>query len=269
VDLEPHKVLEASPRSAFSSAVTRDSHEEELLMLRWLPENISTFGGDVDHVISLIYHIVGFWFLLTEGMLLYAIIRYRRKPGERAAYVRGDRWSELAWVLIPAAIVLVLDLGIDVAGGPVWAKIKEQRPSTGVQVKVTGKQFNWEFTYPGPDGKFGTKDDLTMDNELHVPEGTNVLFTLTSRDVIHSFFIPTVRLKQDALPGRIIPGWFNAIKPGQYEIACAELCGFGHYNMRAFLNVHTPEDYKKWVDEHWPPSAATAGVTGAPAHQAG
>ncbi|HUI26028.1 MAG TPA: cytochrome c oxidase subunit II [Candidatus Kryptonia bacterium] len=229
-------------------------------MLSWFPENISTFGGDIDSVFSMIYYIVGFWFILTQCVLLYFLFRYRRRAGQRAVYNRGDRWSELAWVLIPVAIVLMLDLGIDVAGGPVWARIKEQQPAGGVEVLVTAKQFNWSFTYPGPDGKFGTDDDLAIENELHVPVGQNVHLTLQAKDVIHSFFIPNVRLKQDVLPGRTIKGWFNATKTGQFEIACAELCGFGHYNMRGFLVVHDPADYQKWVSEHWPSSATNAGV---------
>jgi cytochrome c oxidase subunit 2 len=248
------------PRFFKHTPSARKIQEKESLMLRWFPENISTFGGDIDRVFALIYYIVGFWFLLTEAALLYAILRYRRRPGRAASYFRGDRLSELAWVLVPVAIVLALDLGIDAASGPVWAHIKEQRPAGGVQVRVTGKQFNWEFTYPGPDDKFDTADDLTLENELHVPVGQNVQLTLGSKDVIHSFFIPNVRLKQDVLPGRTIKGWFNATKPGHYEIACAELCGFGHYNMRAFLNVHTPDDYQRWVHEKWP--ATAGGVAG-------
>ncbi|MFI5396137.1 MAG: cytochrome c oxidase subunit II [Candidatus Binatia bacterium] len=238
-------------------------------MLRWFPENISTFGGNIDSVFSMIYYIVGFWFLLTEGALLYFVLRYRRRPGQTAKYVRGDRFTELAWVLVPAAIVLALDLGIDAASGSVWARVKEHAPPGGVEVMVTGKQFNWNFTYPGPDGQFGTPDDITVENELHVPAGENVHLTLQSKDVIHSFFLPNVRLKQDVLPGRTIKGWFNATKPGQYEIACAELCGFGHYNMRAFLIVHDAEDYQRWVHEKWPATASGGPGQGAPAANQG
>ncbi len=238
-------------------------------MLGWFPENISTYGSDIDSVFALIYHVVGFWFLLTEGALFYFIIRYRRRAGRAAAYVRGDRWAELAWVLVPAAIVLALDLGIDAAGGPAWARVKEHAPPGGVEVHVAGKQFNWEFTYPGPDGKFGTADDLVLDNELHVPVGQNVHLVLRSMDVIHSFFIPNVRLKQDVLPGRTIKAWFNATKSGQYEIACAELCGFGHYNMRGFLTVHTADDYQRWLQERWPATAAAAQASAPTAATAG
>lgn len=227
-------------------------------MPSWLPETISTFGGDVDWVFSYIYYIVGFWFLLVEGIIIYAIFRYRRKDGQRASYIRGEQWSELAWVLVPVAIVVCLDISIDLVSAPVWERIKIERPDSGVVVKVRGKQFNWEFTYAGPDNKLGTEDDLTMDNELHVPVNQNILVQLESKDVIHGFFIPTVRIKQDVLPGRVIQGWFNPAKVGHYEIACTELCGFGHYNMRGFLEVHTPEEYQAWVQKQWPQAGGGA-----------
>ncbi|MEE9171716.1 MAG: hypothetical protein V3U41_02260 [candidate division NC10 bacterium] len=121
-----------------------------------------------------------------------------------------------------------------------------------VRVHVTGKQFNWEILYPGPDGRFGTADDLQVDNELHVPVGKIVRVTLKSKDVIHSFFLPNLRLKQDTMPGREIEAWFEATKPGVYEIPCAELCGFGHSGMLGHLTVHSAEDYEKWVNRTWP-----------------
>ena len=227
-------------------------------MLGWFPENISTYGGEIDSVFRLIYWIVGIWFVVAESAILFFVLRYRRRPERRAVYVRGDRWSELAWILVPTAIILVLDLGIDAASGPAWAHVKEQSPPGGVSVRVTAKQFNWEFTYPGPDGKFDTADDMTIDNALHVPVGQNVHLTLQSRDVIHSFFIPTVRLKQDVLPGRKINAWFNAIKTGEFEIPCAELCGFGHSGMLGALTVHTADDYQRWVNERWPTDSTSA-----------
>ena len=99
-------------------------------------------------------------------------------------------------------------------------------------------------------------DDVELGNELHVPVNQNILVDLTSKDVLHSFFLPVVRLKQDVVPGRTIRAWFNATVPGRYELPCAELCGFGHYTMRGFLIVHSPEDYAKWVAETWPAKAA-------------
>lgn len=223
-------------------------------MLDWFPKNVSTYGSDIDFVFYLIFYIVGFWFLLTEGAIIYFIIRYRRREGSRASPVQGERWEQAAWILVPAAIVLLLDLGIDFAGARAYARVKGEMPSSEVLVQVSGKQFNWNIIYPGPDGEFGTADDLKLENELNVPMGKVVHVILKSEDVIHSFFVPALRLKQDVLPGREITAWFEATEPGRYEIGCAELCGYGHYTMRGFLIVHTAEAYAKWVKGHWPSS---------------
>lgn len=213
----------------------------------WFPENISTYGGDVDRVFQLIYYIVGFWFVLAQVAIVYFIIRFRRRAGVPAVYIRGDRWRELAWILVPAAIVLVLDLGIDAAGARVWDTVKLHLPPGDVHLDVTAKQFEWMVTYPGVDGKLDTADDFTLNSLLHVPQGKDIRVTLRSQDVLHSFFLPNVRLKQDAVPGRAIDLWFNATKTGTYELACAELCGFGHYTMRGVFVVDTPEEYEQWV----------------------
>lgn len=225
-------------------------------MSNWFPENISTFGGDVDSIFYFIFYITAFWFVLTEGILLYFLFRYRRQPGQRATYITGEKFSQLAFLLIPLAIVFVLDIWIDLRGADVWARIKGKPPASDIVVRATGKQFNWEFTYAGPDGKFDTEDDLKLDNSLHIPVGRVIHVILTSQDVIHSFFLPHLRLKQDVVPGRQITAWFEATKPGEYEIPCAELCGFGHSGMKGTLYVHTPEDYQGWLKEQWPKSGA-------------
>lgn len=218
----------------------------------WFPENVSTFGGEVDSLFYLILYITGAWFLLTEGLILFFLIRYRRRASAKAAYLPGNTLRQAAWILVPCLIVLILDLWIDFRGAAVWARIKGKVPASDLMIQVTGKQFNWEIVYPGPDGKFGTEDDFQTENELHVPVGKVVRVVLKSKDVIHSFFLPHLRLKQDAVPGREIPAWFEATRPGQFEIPCAELCGFGHSGMNGQLIVHTPEEYQKWVKEHWP-----------------
>jgi len=145
-----------------------------------------------------------------------------------------------------------------------WANIRGQLPDTDFRVRVVGKQFNWMMHYPGLDGKLDTKDDVKMENILHVPTGKPVRVVLSSEDVIHSFFLPHVRLKQDAVPGRDIEVWFEIIdgtKPGRFDIPCAELCGFGHGNMLGTLVVHDPEDFQKWAAEKrvFPVSEAGAG----------
>jgi cytochrome c oxidase subunit 2 len=219
--------------------------------LGWLPENVSTYGADVDAVIALIWYNTIVWFVLTFGAIGLFLVLYRRRPGQRAAYVRGERLREALWILVPVAVVLVLDLWIDLRGAPVWAKVKLERPPAALSIQVTGKQFNWEVVYPGPDGTFGTADDKLFLDELHVPVNQPVRVVLRSKDVVHSFFLPNLRLKQDTVPGRAIEGWFQATKPGRYELPCAELCGFGHSGMKAYLHVHPQEEYARWVKEQW------------------
>ena len=220
--------------------------------MNWFPENVSTFGGDIDSLFYLILYITGAWFILTEGLIIFFLIRYRRRQGSKAAYLPGESLRQASWILVPCVAVLILDLWLDFRGTDVWAKIKRQVPPSDLVIQITGKQFNWEIVYPGPDGKFGTEDDLQIDNELHVPVGKVVHVVLKSKDVIHSFFLPHLRLKQDAVPGREIQAWFEATKPGQFEMPCAELCGFGHSGMNGQLIVHPQEEYEKWVQEHWP-----------------
>jgi cytochrome c oxidase subunit 2 len=228
-------------------------------MLRWLPESVSTYGGEIDSLLQFIYRHVAVWFVLTHVLILYFLVRFRRRPGRAAAYAPGSTLRQAAWVLVPTAIVFCLDIWIDLRGARVWNLIKGSPPPAGVEVEVTGRQFNWEMRYPGPDGVYDTADDLQMDNTLHVPVGRVVRVTLKSRDVVHSFFVPHLRIKQDALPGRSIHVWFEVTRPGEYEIVCAELCGFGHSGMSGRLVAHAPAAYDAWVAEQWPaPVAAGA-----------
>ena len=217
-------------------------------MMSWLPENVSTFGGEIDALFYLIYYITGAVFILVTVLMILFLILYRRREGRRATYSHGNTALEITWTVIPAIILLVLSF-MSVSS---WGRIKAHAPPADVQVQVTAKQFNWEILYPGPDGKFGTPDDHQIDNDLHVPVSKVVHVILKSKDVIHSFFLPNLRLKQDSLPGRDILVWFEATKSGKYELPCAELCGFGHSGMRGWLYVHAPDEYQKWLKENWP-----------------
>ena len=219
-----------------------------------IPENVSTYGADIDFLFRVIDWITTITFILVAGAMVVFLVKYRHREGRRATYTHGNTTLEILWTIVPAAILVIL-FGM---GQGTWARIKSEVPPSDVVVEVMGKQFNWEVTYPGPDGKFGTADDYKIDNEVHVPVNKNIKVILKARDVIHSFFLPNARLKQDTLPGREIVAWFNITKPGKYEIPCAELCGFGHSGMRGWLFVHTPEEYAKWVEETWP--AAAGGV---------
>jgi cytochrome c oxidase subunit 2 len=226
-------------------------------MLSWLPENVSSYGGEIDRIFYVIYYVTGATFFVVQITLLVFLFRYRHQEGRRATYTHGNTALEIAWTIAPAILLVVLAF----VSRNVWADIKQRVPPSDVQVQVTGKQFNWEVAYPGLDGKLGTADDVTMDNDVHVPVGKTVRLILRSRDVIHSFFIPNLRFKQDMLPGHDIPAWFKATKPGRYEVPCAELCGFGHSGMRGWLHVHPADEYEAWVRENraGPPAGAGPG----------
>ncbi len=228
-----------------------------------LPENVSTFGGALDDHLRLIFWIVGVAFVLTLGVLVTALWRFRRREGVRARWLPADTLRAQAWVLLPAVVVLVVDLFIEVDSARVWAAVKEDLPvDPDVVVRVTARQFAFSYTYAGPDGVLDTPDDIAA-YKLRVPRDRVVRFQLESADVLHSFYIPQLRLKQDIVPGRSIPGWFEATTVGVYDIACAELCGAGHGYMRGILEVETPESFDAWMAEEVANAAKAANAENA------
>jgi cytochrome c oxidase subunit II len=217
-------------------------------MLRWLPENISSFGRDIDSIMYLIYYVVGAWLILTEGLLIYFALRYRKSAHPKASPEAGKTRSALAWVLVPVMLVLVFDVAFDAHGSETWEKVKINLPEKpDLLIRIEGRQFAWNFRNAGKDGLLDTSDDIVTNGQLHVPVGKVVKFELVSKDVVHSFWVPNLRLKQDAVPGRLFNGWFDSNKTGEYGIGCAELCGAGHGVMGATLVVHSDADYAKWV----------------------
>jgi len=210
----------------------------------WIPTNASSYGGDVDRIFYVILYITGAVFLVVEGGLLVFLLRYRRREGRTASYIRGNNRAELIWTTVPAVIVVSLAL----LSQRVWSAVKdpERFPKDAIQVGVHVKQFEWQITMPGPDGKLGTDDDIFRKNELHLQVDRDYAVQLTSQDVIHSFFIPAFRLKQDAVPGMTIVAWFRPTRTGVFDLACAELCGVGHYRMDAKVYVHTAADFARW-----------------------
>jgi len=215
-------------------------------MLSWLPENVSTYGPDIDRLFYVIYYVTGATFFVVQITLLVFLVVYRHRDGRRATYTHGNTSLEIAWTIAPAILLVILAF----VSRKTWADIKQHIPPSDMVIQVTAKQFNWEVAYPGPDGKFDTDDDVVMDNDVHVPVNKTIRVLLKSRDVIHSFFIPSARFKQDAVPGHSIPTWFKITRTGKYEIPCAELCGFGHSGMRGWLYVQTPEEYEAWAREN-------------------
>jgi cytochrome c oxidase subunit 2 len=221
-------------------------------VLEWLPEAASSYAVDMDNLIGMINLIVGAWFLLAVLVLVYLTVRYRRREGQRAAYLPATSLRAMSVILVPCALILGFDLVIDAAAARVWDEIKIDMPPHDEIVGIRGDQWVWRFTYPGPDGELGTEDDFESVGELRVPLDKVVLFELTAKDVLHSMWVPELRLKQDAVPGRTIRGWFQPTREGRFEFICAEICGVGHTVMKAALVVEGEEQYKRWLEERMP-----------------
>jgi cytochrome c oxidase subunit 2 len=253
--------------------------------------NAESFGKDVDRLYYVIEGPVGFFFILTEAVLVYSLWRFAGKPNARSVYIHGDHRLEMAWTAIPALILLFIAF----AQIHVWADIKYPQQLPPQQVfEVSARQFGWAFRYPDvatresitveregePFGDrkkkaddwgrnpLADKDDLHVVNEVHTWQGANTRVYLKTRDVLHSFFLPSMRLKQDAVPGKdFIPVWFKPTdyngeyrdggwvyakdKEGRnkvWEMTCAELCGWGHYKMNGYLYVHRDKgSYDRWL----------------------
>ena len=212
-----------------------------------LPESASTYAPRVDQLFWVILWITGFFFFVVQGCLLLFVLKYRARSGRKAFYIHGNALVEVVWTVIPALILL----GLTIASQKVWAEIRypKQMPETSLQVEILAEQFAWNIRYPGPDGQFDTADDVSTINQLHLPVGTPVKIHVRSKDVIHSFFVPEFRVKQDAVPGLSISVWVEATRAGQFEIRCAELCGLGHYRMRGSVTTEPLADFQAWLTE--------------------
>lgn len=208
-----------------------------------LPEAFSTFSDDVDSLYYIILWITGVVFVVTEGLLIYFIFRYRHREGRTATYDHGSTKLEVVWTTVP----LVILIGIGIASKGVWERMKIDVPPGSMEIILTAKQYEWNATYPGPDDALGTADDFDVLNQIHAPVDQPVWIHLRSEDVIHSLFLPEMRVKQDALPGKDIPVWFEATATGEYTMGCAELCGIGHTTMGGTLTIHTPADFEAWA----------------------
>ncbi|MGH9755890.1 MAG: cytochrome c oxidase subunit II, partial [Blastocatellia bacterium] len=231
-----------------------------------------------DHQFKITLIVIGVGFALTHAALGYAVWRYRAKNGERASHSSGNTSVEI----ILAAITAVVFIALAITGQKVWARLRlnqAPRPHTDVvQVEAVAQQFVWNFRYPGADGKFGRVDprlyndadnsigarpgplgidpndpagkDDVVTTTLAAPINRPISLTLRSKDVIHDFYVPALRLKQDAVPGMRINIHFTTTREGRYEIACAELCGQFHHQMRAYLDVKSPRNYEEWLKKN-------------------
>lgn len=195
-------------------------------------------AGEVDSVFLFIFLIGLFFFLITQGALIWFALRYRRKRGEEEAetpYITGHRLLETVWVVIPSLLLVA----IFVYGYLVFRDIRTP-PKGAMEITVTARQWLYQFKYP--DGRQAT-------NEVRVPAGKPVKFLMTSADVVHGFYLPEFRVKQDILPGRYTYLWLQPDKPGRFDIYCTQYCGVGHSNMRAVMIVMEEREYARWTAE--------------------
>lgn len=222
----------------------------------WLPP-LKSDRGAIDSALWITLVVTGAVFIATNLLLALFSWRYADRPGAQALYWHDNPRLEWTWTLVTAAIMFVFlfnALGL-------WAQITSAAPADAMVIEVTGQQFAWNVRYPGPDGVFGrtdpklvdpgalnfigldasdpaAKDDILLpQNQLYLPEGRPVRVRIRSLDVIHSFFLPNFRVKQDAMPGMTVETWFVPKETGDFEIACAEHCGLGHYRMRGQVHV--------------------------------
>jgi cytochrome c oxidase subunit 2 len=233
----------------------------------WFPPPITEFGKQIDAQFHRTLVITGVVFVLAQLGLAFAIFG-ARDHGQKVSFFEGNSVMEFFWTL--ATVIMFVGLGL--YGEHAWAEAHFQGAAPGaLQVEITGQQFTWNVRYAGPDGKWGetkpelvsassgnplglnprdpaSKDDV-VSPVMYVPVGREVELLIRTQDVTHSFYVRELRLKQDAVPGMIIHMHFNAEVPGEYEIACAELCGLGHYKMRSFLNVVSQGEFDKWMQD--------------------
>jgi len=248
----------------------------------YMPQAASAHGPQVDGVIGLVHVLMFALFFGWGAFFVYALFRFRRGRNPKADYAGAKSHSSTYLEVGVAVVEGVLLIAFSI---PLWAERVDEFPleSEATVVRVLAEQFAWNMHYPGADGLFGktsvdrinletnpigldrddpaAQDDITTVNRLHLPVDRPAILHLTSRDVIHSFNLPHMRVKQDTIPGISIPMWFTPTitteemrrrmddDEFEYEIACAQLCGLGHYRMRGFLTVHTQEGFDAWLDE--------------------
>jgi cytochrome c oxidase subunit II len=236
----------------------------------WMPPLASEHGAGIDRMLHfLLYDAAG---LLVAGHLALGYFLWRFGGQPRISFRQATARQEKRWIMLPIVLMSVIaEGGVLVIGLPVWAKLYDTPPPpNAVVVEVTPEQFAWNIHYAGKDGKFGRtspnlitldnaigmdakdpagKDDILLVGELHLPVNRAARIRLRSKDVIHSFFLPMQRIKQDVVPGMTNDVLFVPTVAGDFEIACAELCGFGHYQMRGLLRVESEEKFEAWLAE--------------------
>jgi len=242
-----------------------------LALRSWFPPVASAHGAAVQTMLNFTLLATGAFFVAGHLVLAWLIARAARSKPET-----GGPPARAGWLigLLPALVMaLVAEGGVLVLALPVWARYYGPPPKDALQVEVTGRQFFWVVRYPGTDGLFGrtaptlistdnalgldrtdpdASDDVVLLNEMQLPRDRPARLRLRSTDVIHSFWVPELRVKQNLVPGMSVEIWFTPTRAGEYELACNQICGLGHYRMRGVLNVVEPAAFAGWLKEQSP-----------------
>ena len=238
-----------------------------LIKLLGISENASEHGFMIDHMLEVLHWFMLILFVGWSAFFLFTLFRFRRSKSPKADYygVRSKTSTHLEIGVVVVEALLLLGFAI-----PLWASRVNAFPTEDdvIRVRAVGEQFAWTIHYPGPDGVFGAldpelvsatnpigldrtdpdgKDDVMTRNDIRLPVNRPVVIQLSSKDVIHNFALYTMRIAQDAIPGSEIPMWFKPVKTGEWEVICGQLCGLGHYAMKAILTVTTQEEYDAWI----------------------
>ncbi len=243
-----------------------------ILGKKWLFPPLASDRVAIDNLYKTILIVTGIVFVTIKFLWGFFILRFSSGKTVKASYWHHNNLLEIFWTSVTAIVLSILSL----KGLSAWGAIVTSPPENAIIIEVVAQQFLWNVRYPGKDGKFGktspkliddkeqnnigldyndpaSKDDIVFqaseEYKIYLPVNVPVVFRLTSRDVIHSFFLPHFRVKQDAVPGMITQVWFTPKKIGEYELACAELCGLGHYKMRGKVKVVSKEEFEKWLSE--------------------
>lgn len=218
------------------------------------PVDFTTSGHYIMWLFNYTTYVNIFWFLvLCVGLFGFSYL-YSAKRSKRGLYTHGNEKKHL---IITACIGLAVFLSVDMVITKVsthdikevfWKFPSDDDPEV-IKVQVLAQQWAWNFRYAGKDGEFNTADDVVELNNMVIPVGKKVMIEMTSKDVIHAFYIPNAYIKADAIPGRFAKIWFDTTMTGDFEIACAEMCGNHHYLMKSKLTVLPQEDYDRWLEE--------------------
>ena len=256
--------------------------------MNFLPPNGALHGVALDHLLRWNLGIIFWLFVAAQILLVLALLPRRSSPSAQTSEPTRSRRAWFFVHVLPLLAISALYLWMLISSHRLWAARREQPAATNpIDVEVTGVQFQWYFRYPGPDGVYGATrptlvsapagnplgldpadphaaDDI-VSSILVLPAGRPVDLTLRSQDVIHGFFIPGMRLKQDAIPGMIGHLMFTPTTPGDYAILCSQVCGLGHYRMQARLRIVSPAGYDRWLNAReraLNPTASTASAPG-------